>query len=84
MRTHYPRTLADELGIVEQEATRFDADGITLRDVLRSLAAETGLPCVGGLPIGHGVVNVPVALGRHARLDGGAGTLAFLEPAVAG
>ena len=56
----------------------------TLRDVLWSLAGETGLPCVGGLPIGHDAVNVPVALGTRARLDGGAGTLSFLEPAVAG
>ncbi len=54
----------------------------TLRDVLWSLAGETGLPCVGGLPIGHDAVNVPVALGTRARLDGGAGTLSFLEPAV--
>src|SRR5262245_12942888 len=27
VRTHYPRTLADELGIVEQEARRFASDG---------------------------------------------------------
>jgi muramoyltetrapeptide carboxypeptidase len=52
------------------------------QDVLWSLAAETGLPCVAGLPIGHGAVNVPVALGTRVRLDGGAGTLSFLEPAV--
>ena len=54
----------------------------TLRDVLEGLTRETGLPCVGGLPIGHGAVNVPVALGTRVRLDGGAGTLSFLEPAV--
>jgi muramoyltetrapeptide carboxypeptidase len=54
----------------------------TLGDVVRDLAAETGLPCVAGLPIGHGAVNVPVALGTRVRLDAGAGTLAFLEPAV--
>lgn len=54
------------------------------QDVVWSLAAETGLPCVAGLPIGHGAVNVPVALGTRVRLDGGAGTLVFLEPAVAG
>jgi muramoyltetrapeptide carboxypeptidase len=60
-----------------------DPDGdFTLRDVLWSLAGETGLPCVGGLPIGHGAINVPVALGTRVRLDGGAGTLSFLEPAV--
>ena len=29
VRTHYPRTLADELGIVEQEATRFDSPTAT-------------------------------------------------------
>jgi muramoyltetrapeptide carboxypeptidase len=62
-----------------------DPDGdFTLRDVLRSLAAETGLPCVGDLAIGHGAVNVPVGLGTRVRLDGGAGSLAFLESAVAG
>ena len=55
----------------------------TLRDIIAGLAGETGLPCVGGFPIGHGAVNVPVALGARVRLDGGAGTLTFLEPAVA-
>jgi muramoyltetrapeptide carboxypeptidase len=59
-----------------------DAD-FTLQDVVWSLAVETGLPCVAGLPIGHGAVNVPVGLGTRVRLDGGAGTLTFLEPAVA-
>ena len=54
----------------------------TSRDVLWTLAAETGLPCVAGLPIGHDAVNVPVALGTRVRLDGGTGTLSFLEPAV--
>jgi muramoyltetrapeptide carboxypeptidase len=62
-----------------------DPDGdFTLREVLGNLAGETGLPCVGDLPIGHGAVNVPVALGTRVRLDGGAGSLAFLEPAVGG
>jgi muramoyltetrapeptide carboxypeptidase len=61
-----------------------EPDGdFTARDVLRSLAGETGLPCVGDLPIGHGAVNVPVALGTRVRLDAGAGTRSFLEPAVA-
>jgi muramoyltetrapeptide carboxypeptidase len=58
-----------------------DAD-FSSRDTLWSLVAATGLPCVAGLPIGHGAVNVPVALGTRVRLDGGAGTLSFLEPAV--
>jgi muramoyltetrapeptide carboxypeptidase len=61
-----------------------DAEGsFTLRDVLYDLVRETGLPCVGFLPIGHDAINVPVPLGTRVRLDGGAGTLSFLEPAVA-
>ncbi len=61
-----------------------EPDGeFTLRDVLWGLVAETGLPCVSDLPIGHGAVNVPVPLGTRVRLDGGTGTLSFLEPAVA-
>lgn len=52
-------------------------------EVLAELVAETGLPCVGGLAIGHGAVNQPVPLGARVRLDGTAGVLEFLEPAVA-
>jgi muramoyltetrapeptide carboxypeptidase len=55
----------------------------TSAEVLRTLAAETGLPCVAGLPVGHGALNLAVPLGGRVRLDGTAGTLAFLEPAVA-
>ncbi len=51
-------------------------------EVLAGLAAEVGLPCVGGLPIGHGAVNQPVPLGCRVRLDGSAGRVEFLEPAV--
>ena len=73
-------------GLALGEFTECEEAGadFTGQDVLWSLAAETGLPCVAGLPIGHGAVNVPVALGTRVRLDGGAGTLSFLEPAVAG
>lgn len=53
-------------------------------DVLRELAESTGLPCAAGFPIGHGDVNEPVALGTRVRLDAGAASLTFLEPAVAG
>jgi muramoyltetrapeptide carboxypeptidase len=52
------------------------------RDVLADLARETGLPCLGGLPIGHGAVNRPVPLGTRVRLDADAGELCFLEGAV--
>jgi muramoyltetrapeptide carboxypeptidase len=58
-----------------------DAD-YTGREVLADLVAATGLPCVRDLPIGHGEVNMPVALGCRVRLDGTRGTLTPLEPAV--
>lgn len=73
-------------GLALGEFTECEEPGaeFTSQDVLWSLAAETGLPCIVGLPIGHGAVNVPVALGTRVQLDGGAGTLSFLEPAVVG
>jgi len=52
-------------------------------EVVAGLVAEVGLPCLGGLPIGHGAVNQPVPLGSRVRLDAAAGALEFLEPAVA-
>jgi muramoyltetrapeptide carboxypeptidase len=56
--------------------------GFTAAEVLRELAAATGLPCAAGFPIGHGDVNEPVALGVRVRLEAGATRLTFLEPAV--
>ena len=50
--------------------------------VLGDLAREARLPCVVGLPVGHGQLNRPMPLGARARLDGAAGTLSFLEGAV--
>jgi muramoyltetrapeptide carboxypeptidase len=52
-------------------------------DVVAALARETGLPCVAGLPVGHGAVNQPLPLGARVRLDADAGRLTVLEPAVA-
>ena len=52
------------------------------QDVLRELAVATGLPCVTGLPIGHGDVNEPVPLGVRVRLDATSAQLSFLESAV--
>jgi muramoyltetrapeptide carboxypeptidase len=54
----------------------------TSQDVLRELAHATGLPCVAGLPVGHGAINEAVALGVRVRLDADARTLTFLEGAV--
>jgi len=52
-------------------------------ELLRELAAATGLPCAAGFPIGHGEVNEPVPLGARVRLDAAARTLTFLEGGVA-
>jgi muramoyltetrapeptide carboxypeptidase len=51
----------------------------TARDILRTLAEETRLPCALGFPVGHGPVNTPLSLGTRVRLDAGAGTLTPLE-----
>ena len=59
-----------------------EADYTSL-DVLRELVVASGLPCASGFPMGHGDVNEPVPLGVRVRLDAGARTLTFLEPAVA-
>jgi magnesium chelatase subunit I len=42
VRTHYPRTLADEIRIVEQEATRFAADGyaVEVPSYMKEVVAE--------------------------------------------
>jgi muramoyltetrapeptide carboxypeptidase len=55
----------------------------TAAEVLRDLAAASGLPCAAGFPIGHGDdVNEAVPLGVRVRLDAGAKQLTFLEAAV--
>ena len=57
--------------------------GFTAAEVLRELAAATGLPCAAGFPIGHGDdVNDPVPLGIRVRLDADAKQLTFLEGAA--
>ena len=51
----------------------------TIRRFLRSVAA----PSVLGAPIGHVAPVYTLPIGLPARLDTGAGTLEYLEPAVA-
>ena len=51
-------------------------------EVLRELAAGTGLPCIAELPVGHGPLNLAVPLGAPVRLDADAGQLHFLAPVV--
>ena len=72
-------------GLAVGELTRCeerDSD-YTALDVLRDLARELGVPAAAGFPVGHGEVNQPLPLGAEVELDAGAGTLAFLEGAVA-
>jgi muramoyltetrapeptide carboxypeptidase len=54
----------------------------TSAEVLRELAASTGLPCAAGFPVGHGEVNEPVPLGVRVRLEADTARLTFLEAAV--
>jgi muramoyltetrapeptide carboxypeptidase len=56
--------------------------GYTAADVLRGLAAATGLPCASGFAIGHGDVNEAVPLGVRVRLEADVARLTFLEPAT--
>jgi len=58
--------------------------GYTATQVLRDLAAATGVPCAAGFPIGHADVNEPVPLGVRVRLEADVPRLTFLEPAVGG
>jgi len=58
--------------------------GYTAAEVLRDLAAATGVPCASGFAIGHGDVNEAVPLGARVRLEADVARLTFLEPAVGG
>lgn len=51
----------------------------TCADVIDPLARHLGVPCLAGLPIGHGALNQPVPLGARVRLDADARSLTFLE-----
>lgn len=68
-------------GIVLGEFLRCEPrdGGYTAAEVLRDLAAATGLPCVSGFPIGHGDVNQAVPLGIRVRLEADDKRLTFLE-----
>lgn len=58
--------------------------GFTAAEVLRDLAAATGVPCASGFPIGHGDINEPVPLGVSVRLEADEARITFLEAAVGG
>ena len=56
--------------------------GFTAAEVLRDLAAATGVPCASGFPIGHADVNEAVPLGVRVRLEANVARLTFLEAVV--
>lgn len=56
--------------------------GYSTDDVLRSLAVDTGLPCVAGFPIGHLDTNASVPLGIRVKLNANTRQLEFLEGAT--
>jgi len=76
--------LAGLAGIALGDFTNCERPGadFTIRDVLRSLAEETRLPCAVGFPVGHGPVNMALSLGTRVRLDADSGTLTPLEAAT--
>jgi muramoyltetrapeptide carboxypeptidase len=49
--------------------------GVPVDAVLLERLATLGVPVAAGLPVGHGVVNEPLALGLRAELDATRGTL---------
>lgn len=77
--------LSDLAGVALGEFTGCEETGAgySCLDVLRTLAEETGVPCVAGFQIGHGGHNHPVVLGARVRLvaplTGEPGSLSFLE-----
>lgn len=50
-------------------------DRVTTEQVLAERLGSLGVPVVAGAPIGHGVRNVPVVLGRRYALDAEVGVL---------
>lgn len=52
----------------------------SLEQVLRERSLDLGIPVVAHLPVGHRPGNAALPLGVPARLDGGRGHLALLQP----
>jgi muramoyltetrapeptide carboxypeptidase len=71
-------------GIAFGKFTDTDTDGNTfsLEEVLRDRTADLGIPVVRGFMIGHVRDQTVVPIGIEAELNGDAGTLRLLEPAV--
>ncbi|MEZ4597519.1 MAG: hypothetical protein R3C32_12285 [Chloroflexota bacterium] len=56
---------------------------MSIEDVLEEVIGPLGVPCIYGLPIGHGKHHVTVPHGAHAVLDADAGTLVIDEVVTA-
>jgi len=63
--------LAGVRGVVLGEFTECKpgADGVCVRDVLRAILGELGVPVVEGLSVGHGLRNEPIVLGAQAQIE---------------
>jgi muramoyltetrapeptide carboxypeptidase len=83
--------LADAAGIVIGEMTRVGwrqdraafMQDLSIEDVLEELLGPLGVPCIYGLPIGHGKHHVTVPHGALATLDADAGSLVIDEVVTA-
>ena len=70
--------VGDFVGCAEKDGSGPDAEA-----VLAERLGARGIPVVAGAPIGHGERNRAVPHGARVRVDAAAGTVEFLEPAVA-
>ena len=51
----------------------------SMKEILEERLGDLGVPLVMDLPLGHGLPNMALPLGREARLDARAGQLALLD-----
>lgn len=76
--------LQQAAGIVFGKFTDTETEGNTfsVEEVLRDRTGDLGIPVIRGMMIGHVSQQTVVPIGIEAELDGDAGTLRLLEPAV--
>lgn len=60
----------------------FAGRNLTVEELFEELIVPLGIPAIHGLPVGHAKDVITVPLGVRARLDGDAGRLELLEPAL--
>ena len=51
----------------------------TMEEILEQRLGDLGIPLVMNLPLGHGMPNMALPVGRQGRLDGGSGQLSLLD-----